>query len=70
MKSKTYIIVNLTEEKIIGLFITGIDFLNFVYIILEENDDINNFTIETEQDAIDYINTYCDNLLLCVHTNS
>jgi len=63
---KTYIILNLTEEKIIGWFNTSVEFLNFVYKILEENDDVNTFVIESEQDAIDYINEYCDNLIMCI----
>ena len=56
-----YRVYNNVEDKIV---FEGNEkqFIDFMFLILEENEDVNNFTIENIQDCIDYINGFCDNL--------
>ncbi len=56
-----YRVYNNVEDKIV---FEGNEkqFIDFMFLILEENEDVNNFTIENIQDCIDYINDFCDNL--------
>jgi hypothetical protein len=56
-----YIVYNNIEDKIVFEG-NGKEFINFMLLILEENLDSNNFTIENIQHCIYYINTFCDNL--------
>ena len=42
-------------------FSTDKELVEFTHKIANENGDVS-FAIETAQDAIDYINEYCDNL--------
>lgn len=59
--TKMYKIYNNIEEKIV---FNGNkrEFIDFMFLILKENYDVNNFTLENTQDCIDYINGFCDNI--------
>lgn len=53
---------NVDAEKI-SVFVTDLEFIDFVRLIVIENEDYEN-SIFGISDAIEYIEDYCDNLTL------
>ena len=59
--NKKYILINLVDDKFMGVFYET-EFIERVKKIVEENDD--TIKINNVQDAVNYINEYSDNLKL------
>jgi len=52
----------LSDNEKISNFNTEKEFVDFTTVIIDENDDSNEFSVNTIKDCEDYINTYCENL--------
>lgn len=61
-----YTIINNIEGIVIFKSDLGVDLKYFTRLIADENND-DAFAIKTVNDAIVYLNTYCDNLTLHIN---
>src|SRR4051812_15600066 len=54
----------LSHPEKTSTFNSDVEFIAFVTLIVKENNDAEEFTITTVEEAKTYITTYCDNLEL------
>ena len=52
----------LSESHKVTICNTDAELIEFVQKICVENEDTEHFAIHTAEDAVDYIELYCDNL--------
>ena len=54
----------LDENEKITKLNSEMELIGFTFLIMSENEDLNEFTILSKQDCLDYLNEFCPDLKL------